>query len=214
MHHRANYYGVVEEAPEDVNFAGFLYHIVPELAFAKHMEEDILADRLARHHMPSPLVEKTISFKRSMSSNLCSPQVSPLKKPSSSNSFKTGGSESKEGDLEEAKMQEKEQHVKVEDLEEGVASSSGLDVPVAQSIRDVVQETNTGLEMDLPLKNQAATKIQSKFRCRIAKRKALNLKQVRDHNRTLEHNYFIYMNVLSSSIWVGKSNSFSIICIF
>jgi hypothetical protein len=89
-----------------------------------------------------------------------------------------------------------------------------LDVPVAQSIRDVVQETNTGLEMDLPLKNQAATKIQSKFRCRIAKRKALNLKQVRDCNRTLEHIYFIYMNVLSSSICVGKSNFFFLLCTF
>lgn len=53
---------------------------------------------------------------------------------------------------------------------------------VPHSIRDVVHEINTELDMDLPLKNQAAVKIQSKFRCRMAKKKTFNLKQVTKRN--------------------------------
>jgi hypothetical protein len=151
-----SYYQGVEGAPEDINYAGFFYHIVPELAFAKSMDEDVLTSRISRHHMPSPLVERKISFKRSMSSSK-SLAGSPVKISVSSTTF--------EG-IDEVAIEKKE----------------GDDLHlVSRHIREVVHRVNSGLDMDAVMKNQAATKIQSKFRCRIARRKAHHLKLVRTH---------------------------------
>ena len=155
LNHRKNYYqgeGDAENTPKDVNYAAFLYHIVPELAFAKSIDEEVVTDRISRHHMPNPMVERKISFKRSMSSTKSLPS-SPIKKVMSNTSFKV---------IDE---------VIVEEKQEGHAA-------VLDSVRDVVHETNADLDMNIVLKNQAAVKIQSKFRCRIAKRVAFNLKQV------------------------------------
>lgn len=158
---RLSYYQGAEDSPDIINFSGFLYHVVPELTCAKNMEEGVLGDRLARHHKPSLVVQRTISFKTSMSS--CTPQVSPVKKTSSGLNFQPVG-ESKEGGVED----------------EPEEKQSGA---VAQNLRAVVQEANSGLEMDVLLKNQAATTIQNLFRRRIAKKRTLYLKQLKKGKR-------------------------------
>jgi len=158
---RSSYYQGAEGSPDIINFSGFLYHVVPELASTKKMEESLLCDRLARHHKPSPVVQRTISFKRSMSS--CTPVVSPVKKPTNGFDF-DAVSESKEGGVED-EPQEKQ---------------SGA---VAHNLREVVQEANSGLELDGVLKNQAANKIQNLFRRRMAKKRTFYLKQIKKGKR-------------------------------
>lgn len=142
----------------EVNYAGFLYHVVPELAFAKSIDEDVLVDRIARHHMPNPVVERKISFKRSLSS-LKSPGVSPVNKAISNNTFKS---------IKESTVEEKKEE----------NNSAELTDVTSSHMREVVQETNVDLDVNAVMKNQAATVIQSKFRCRLSKRVATNLKQV------------------------------------
>jgi hypothetical protein len=148
-----------EDTREDVNYAGFLYHIVPELAFAKNLEEDALMGRLSRHHMPSPVLKREISYKRSMSGS--SPPQS-IKKQAQA----TAASESCKS------LREEEKEGCIDDV-----------VPTGEvhmhHIIEVVHGVNLAIDIDLPLKNQAALKIQSKFRCRIAKRQMHHLKQVR-----------------------------------
>lgn len=143
------------EGPEGVNYAGFLYHVIPELALAKEMDEEVLTDRLSHHHMPSPAVEKKISFKR-------------LNSPAKPQSVKRGAPKT----LDETIADEKE-----EDVANGTEKELGLHL-VSHHIREVVQQANEGLDMDATVKKQAAVRIQSKFRCRIAKRKAAHLKLV------------------------------------
>lgn len=156
---RESYYnGQNENVAENINFAGFLYHIVPHLAFAKNIDPDILTDRIARHHLPSPTVERMISFKRTLSE-----VKSPVKKLISKLSFNSS--------VEPTTDEKRE-----------LLAATQYCVSL-HHIKDVVHQTFEGLDMDIAIKNQAATKIQSKFRSRIAKRKAYNLKQLKKGKR-------------------------------
>ena len=152
--------GQAESSEEGINFAGFLYHVVPFLAASKSMDEESLTDRLARHHKPSPIVEKKISFKRALSSPMVSSK-NALKKILSFSS-------ADETTLEERK-----------ELQE--MSSELMSLQVSPSVESHVVSSDH--VVDLAIKNQAAVKIQTKFRSRMAKRVSLQLKQLKKGKR-------------------------------